>query len=635
MNHLSQLLAPDHSLASQLEHTWRKPHGLWGFLTDNHHTTIGRRFIITAFAFFTLGGIEAMLMRIQLSRPENTFLSNDAYNQLFTTHGTTMMFLFAVPVMEGIGVYFVPLMIGSRSMAFPRLNQFAYFMYLSGGLLLYTALFLNFGPDAGWFSYTPLSGPEYSPGKRVDIWAQMITFTEIAAMCGAVNMVATILKQRAPGMSLNRMPLFVWAQLITAVMVIFALPSVMVASSMLASDRLVATHFFNQAEGGDHLLWQHLFWFFGHPEVYIIFIPASGFMSTLVSAFTKRPVLGYAGFVLTMIATAFIGFGVWVHHMFTTGLPQIGTSFFTAASMLISIPTGYQIFAWTATLFRGKIQFKTPIFYVFAFLFVFVIGGLTGVMLASVPLDFQLHDTYFVVAHLHYVLIGGAIFPLLGVMHYWFPKMSGRMLNETAGKWACALVFLGFNLTFFPMHLLGLWGMPRRVYTYLETLGWTQLNQLATAGTIVLGMGVLLFVINALVSARRGEVAGDDPWGSFSLEWATSSPPAPYNFAYLPTTRDRYEIWTAAPDQPVVSGLSSTKRETLVTKLMDAEPDHIAELPRPTIWPFLVALASGIGIITAIFTPWGVPLGMVLVAFALIGWFWPHPPHRELLEEQP
>jgi cytochrome c oxidase subunit I+III len=628
-------MTADDALHVQLSETWKKPTGLMGFLTDNHHTTIGRRFIITAFAFFILGGIEALLMRIQLARPENTFLTNDLYNQLFTTHGTTMMFLFAVPVMEGVGVYFIPLMIGSRSMAFPRLNQFAYFSYLTGGLLLYTGLFLNIGPDAGWFSYTPLSGPEFSPGKRVDVWAQMITFTEIAALCGGVNMVATILKHRAPGMSLNRMPLFVWSQLITSVMVVFSLPAVMVASSMLASDRLVATHFFNHAEGGDHLLWQHLFWFFGHPEVYIIFIPATGFMSTLVSAFTRRPVLGYVGFVLSMVATGFIGFGVWVHHMFTTGLPQIGTTFFTASSVLISIPTAYQIFAWTATIFRGKLILKTPMFYVLGFLFVFIVGGLTGVMLASVPLDYQLHDTYFVVAHLHYVLIGGAIFPLLGVMHYWFPKMSGRMLSEKAGLWAFALIFLGFNLVFFPMHQLGLVGMPRRVYTYLETLGWTQLNQLATLGASILGIGLLIYVINVIVSLRRGAVAGNDPWKSFSLEWSTTSPPPDYNFDYLPTTRDRYELWSAAPDQPHVSGLPADKRTTLITKLMDAEPDHIHELPRATIWPFLLAVANAVGIITAIFTPWGIPLGMLLAAIPLIRWFWPYPPHRELLEEQP
>ncbi|HKR62765.1 MAG TPA: cbb3-type cytochrome c oxidase subunit I [Thermoanaerobaculia bacterium] len=625
----------DRAIHEALEKTWEKPKGLWGFLTDNSHTTIGKRFIITAFGFFILAGIEALLMRIQLARPENSFMGPDAYNQLFTTHGTTMMFLFAVPVMEGVGLCFVPLMIGTRSMAFPRLNQFAYFSYLTGGLLLYVALFLNFGPDAGWFSYVPLSGPEYSPGKRVDIWAQMITFTEIGAISGAISMLGTILKHRAPGMSLNRMPLFVWSQLITSVMVIFALPSVMVASSMLATDRLISTHFFNKAEGGDALLWQHLFWFFGHPEVYIIFIPATGFMSTIISAFTRRPVFGYTGMVLAMISTAFIGFGVWVHHMFATGLPQLGLSFFAAAGFMIAIPNGFQIFAWLTTLWRGRIVMKTPLAYALAFLFVFVNGGLTGVILSAVPLDWQLHDTMFVVAHLHYVLIGGAVFPLLGIIAYWFPKLSGRMLSEKLGWVSFVLIFLGFNMTFFPMHQLGLMGMPRRIYTYLSGLGWQNLNQLATAGAFILGLGVLLYAINVVISIKGGALAGDDPWLSFGLEWSTSSPPPPYDFLYLPTVRDRYERWTMAPDQPVVSGLRTDVREVLVTRVMDAEPDHRTEIPRPTIIPFLVACAEAVGVIVAIFTPWGVPLGFVLAACVLGFWVWPHPPHRELLEEQP
>ncbi|HEX2121725.1 MAG TPA: cytochrome c oxidase subunit I [Thermoanaerobaculia bacterium] len=625
----------DAELHAQLCETWRKPKGLWGWLTDNHHTTLGKRFIITAFVFFVLGGIEALLMRTQLARPENQFVSNDLYNQLFTTHGSTMMFLFAVPVLEGLGLYIIPLMIGTRQMSFPRLNQFGYFSYLTGGILLYTGLFLNFGPDQGWFSYVPLAGPEFSPGKRVDVWAQMITFTEIGSLAAAVSMVATILKHRAPGMSLNRMPLFVWGELVTGIMIIFAMPAVMVASSMLASDRLVATHFFNNAEGGDALLWQHLFWFFGHPEVYIIFLPGTTMMSTLISAFTKRPVFGYVGMVLSIVSTAFIGFGVWVHHMFATGLPQIGTTFFTASSIMIVIPTAFQVFSWLVTLFRGRIVFRTPILYAFGMIFIFVAGGLTGVMLASVPLDWQLHDTFFVVAHFHYVLIGGAIFPLLGAIAYWYPKMTGRMLSERLGWWAFGLIFAGFNITFFPMHQLGLLGMPRRVYTYLETLGWNDLNLLSTVGAYILGVGLLLYALNVFVSARSGIPAGDDPWKSFGLEWFTSSPPPPYNFLYLPTTRDRYELWTMAPDQPLVSGLSAHKREVLITQLMDAEPDHRIESPGPTIWPFFAAVALAAGIITAIFTPWGIPLGLVLAAIALTGWFWPQRPHHELLEEQP
>jgi cytochrome c oxidase subunit I+III len=625
----------DLRLEAQLAETWRKPRGLLGFLTDNHHTTIGRRYIITAFAFFFFGGIEALLMRIQLAQPASAFLSPDRYNQLFTTHGSTMMFLFAVPVMEGVGIMFVPLMIGTRQMAFPRLNQFGYFSYLTGGLLLYTALLLNFAPDAGWFAYVPLSGPEFSPGKRVDIWAQMITFTEIGALSGAVSMVTTILKHRAPGMSLNRMPLFVWGQLITGLMVIFAMPAVMVSSSMLASDRLIATHFFNKAEGGDAILWQHLFWFFGHPEVYIIFIPGTTMMSTLVSAFTKRPVYGYVGMVLALVSTGFIGFGVWVHHMFATGLPQLGLSFFTASSVMISIPTAFQVFSWIATIWHGKIQWHSPIGYVFSLILVFVIGGLTGVMLASVPLDWQLHDTFFVVAHLHYVLIGGAVFPLLGALTYWYPKFTGRLMNEKLSWTGVAFIFTGFNLTFFPMHILGLMGMPRRVYTYLPTLAWGNMNMLATIGAFVLGFGVLLFVANVLISLRKGAIAGPNPWGSYSLEWATSSPVPAYDFLYLPTVRDRYALWSAAGEELRVAGMRTDRRELLITTLMDAEPDHLAEMPNPTLWPFVLAVASAIGVITAIFTPWGVPLGVALAAIALIGWFWPKPPHKELLEPQP
>jgi cytochrome c oxidase subunit 1 len=386
-------------LAARLDHTWRRPPGIIGWLATVDHKEIGRRYIVTALLFLAAGGVLSLLMRLQLARPDSNLISAQRYNELFTMHGSTMMFLFAVPVMEGIAVYVIPLMLGTRSTAFPRLNAFSYFMYLFGGLLLWVAFVINIGPDVGWFAYTPLSGPQFSPGKRADIWAQMITFTEVAALAAAVVLVCTILKTRAPGMTLSRMPLFAWAMLVVAVMIIFSMPAVALASSMLISDRLVGTNFYNAAEHGDALLWQHLFWFFGHPEVYIIFLPATGFVSTIVETFCRRPVFGYPIVVLALVSTGILSFGLWVHHMFATGLPRVGYSFYTATSMAVAIPTGLQIFCWLATIWDGRPRFPVPMLYVVAFIVTFVIGGLTGVMVAAVPLDLQLHDTYFVVAH--------------------------------------------------------------------------------------------------------------------------------------------------------------------------------------------------------------------------------------------
>jgi cytochrome c oxidase subunit I+III len=606
-----------------LERTWKYASGLWGWIAEVDHKRIGLRYIVTALIFFAFGGIEALMMRVQLAKPENGFLNPDLYNEIFTTHGSTMMFLFAVPIMLGLGVYLVPLMVGTRNLAFPRLNAFSFYVYLIGGLFLYTAFFLNTGPDAGWFAYVPLSGPQFSPGKRMDVWGQMVTFTEISAMSVAVNLITTAFKQRAPGMSLNRIPIFVWAMIVTSFMVIFAMPAVALASQMLPLDRLIDTHFFNPAEGGDVLLWQHLFWFFGHPEVYIIFIPATGIVSTILAPFTRREVFGYMALVLSLVATGFIGFGLWVHHMFATGLPQLGQSFFTAASIMIAIPSGAQIFCWLATLWGGRLRFQTPLLYVLGFLFTFMIGGLTGVMLAAVPLNLQVHDTFFVVAHLHYVLIGGAVFPLLGGLFYWFPKMTGRMPSETLGKLSFWLVFLGFQITFFPQHILGLQGMPRRVYTYLPETGWGDLNMLSTVGAFILGLGVLVFVINMVTSRVSGPLAGDDPWRSDTLEWSTSSPPPPYNFQYIPTVGARAALWNMREDQPVVTGLRSHLREVLITNMMDADPDHRQVLPGPTIWPFFLSLGVGVTFIVGIFTPWGLPIGAVPVAISLVGWFWP------------
>jgi cytochrome c oxidase subunit 1 len=609
--------------AQTLEQTWSDPPGIIGWFAAINHKTIAKRFMVTTFIFFVLGGLLALAMRLQLAQPNLKLLSADLYNQVFTMHGSTMMFLFAVPVMQAVAVYLVPLMIGARSVAFPRMNAFAWWIFTMGGIMLFTAFFANTGPDAGWFAYVPLAGPQYSPGHRVDFWAQMISFTELSSLMEAVVLIATIFKMRAPGMALNRMPLFVWTVLVTNVMVLFAMPAVMLASTALITDRLVGTHFYNPGEGGDALLWQHLFWFFGHPEVYLIFIPPLGFISSIVATFSRRPVVGYPAMVLALIATAFLAFGLWVHHMFATNLPELGKTFFTAASLMIAIPTSVQIFCWIATLWTGRINFKTPLLFVLAFFVILLLGGLTGLMLASVPLDYQLHDSFFVVAHLHYVLLGGAVFPLFGAFYYWFPKFTGRMLSERLGRWNFWLFFIGFNLTFFPMHVLGLQGMPRRVYTYPAEMGWGKLNLVATIGGAVIALSVLLFIVNVLRSRRHGEVAASDPWGAGTLEWSVSSPPPMGNFELVPVVHGRYPLWQAPGAPTHVTGLANDYREILVTSVADARVDHRLWLPSSTAWPFLAAVATTALFVGSIYTPWAVVWGAPPVAIAATLWFWP------------
>ncbi len=610
-------------LAARLDATWRRPPGFIGWLATVDHKEIGRRYIVTALIFLALGGVLALAMRVQLARPDQNLIGAARFNELFTMHGSTMMFLFAVPVMEGVAVFIIPLMIGSRSTAFPRLNAFSYYMYLFGGMLLWGAFLLNIGPDIGWFAYTPLSGPQFSPGKRADIWAQMITFTEVSALAAAVVLVATILKTRAPGMSLARMPLFAWAMLVVAVMIIFAMPSVALASSFLISDRLVGTQFYNHYEHGDALLWQHLFWFFGHPEVYIIFLPATGFVSVLVETFCRRPVFAYPVVVLALISTGILSFGLWVHHMFATGLPRVGYSFYTAASMSVSIPTGLQIFCWLATIWDGRPRFTVPMLYVIGFIFTFVIGGLTGVIVASVPLDLELHDTYFIVAHFHYVLIGGAVFPLLGILTYWYPKITGRMMSETLGKIGFWTIFLGFQLTFFPMHFSGMLGMPRRVYTYPAGLGLELPNLLSSIGAFVVAAAVLLFVINGVVSLHRGAIAPPNPWDAASLEWATASPPPVYNFEHIPVVESRTPLWDQQGELPVVTGLRVDDKEMLLTTVVAAAPDLREPVPEASLWPLIAAIATAVFFIASIFSPWAIPFGAIPAAIALIAWFWP------------
>jgi cytochrome c oxidase subunit I len=514
----------------------KEPTGWASWITTTDHKRIGIMYMVTTFVFFLLGGVEALMMRLQLGAPENTLIAPQTYNQLFTLHGTTMIFLFVVPMMAGLANYFVPLMVGARDMAFPRLNALSYWLLLAGGIVFYASIFWN-PPEAGWTSYVPLSSITYSPGGGQDAWIYLIHLTGLSSILGALNFYVTIANMRARGMSWGRLPLFIWAILTYSILIIFAMPVIAGAVTMLLTDRHFGTHFFDPANGGSPILWQDLFWFFGHPEVYIMVLPGFGLVSEIVPVFARKPIFGYKAIAASTVTIAFLGFLVWVHHMFTSPIPEAIIIFAMLSSFLIAIPTGVKIFGWLATLWGGMIEFKTPLLFCVGFIALFTIGGISGVFLAVFPVDWQLNETYFVVAHIHFVLMGGAVFTVFAAIYYWFPKITGRMMSESLGQWSFYLMFFGFLMTFMIQHVLGLDGMPRRVYEYSNVGNLALYNLISTIGSFILGAGVLVTVINVTRSLKHGAIAGPDPWKANTLEWFTSSPPPVNNFDAIPTVR--------------------------------------------------------------------------------------------------
>lgn len=615
-----------------LDRVWNNARGLVGQLTAVNHTTIGLRFIVTGIVFLLIGGMLSMFLRLQLAWSDQTVLDHALYNQLMTMHGTTMMFLFAVPIMEGVALYLIPKMIGARDVPYPRMTAFGYWCYLFGGIFLYSSFLFGSAPDGGWFMYTPLSGAEYSPGKGPDFWLLGVTFAEIAAVTAAIELVVSILKTRAPGMAIQRMPLFAWYVLVTALMIAFGFPPLILASILLEIERAFGFVFFEVAAGGSPLLWQHLFWLFGHPEVYIIFLPAAGVVSTLIPVFARRPIVGYSWLVLAVIATGFLSFGLWVHHMFTIGIPLLALSFFSAASMAVAIPMGVQVFSWIATLWAGRPELRPPMRFILGFFFIFVLGGLTGVMVALVPFDWQVHDTHFIVAHLHYVVIGGLLFPLFAGIYYWLPHVSGRMPHDGFSRMVFWLLFIGFNLTFLPMHFTGLLGMPRRAYTYSAELGasvqW--LNLVSTAAGFLLAVGFVAFCVDVWLAWRHGKKAGINPWNGATLEWAMPTPPPSYNFVSIPTVGERDPLWErpGLPDQLArgegfLAGAPRGVRETLATGLRSGEPDHVIRLSDSTWVPLVTALTI-LAVLAFFILGWYVPATLAFVGTicAVIYWLW-------------
>jgi cytochrome c oxidase subunit I+III len=619
------MTARDDDLA-RLQDVWRTQRG-WRFFSSVNNTNIGLLYIGTALLFFILAGVLGLLMRVQLAVPGNGFLGAETYNQVFTMHGSVMMFLFAIPIVEAIAVYLLPNMLGARDLPFPRLSAYAFWAYAIGGLAFFCTLFVGLAPDGGWFMYPPLTGLKYSPGLNADFWLLGIGFIEISAIAGAIELIVGILFTRAPGMTLGRMPVYAWAMLVVGVMIVFAFPAVIAGTALLELERAFDWPFFLADRGGDPLLWQHLFWFFGHPEVYIIFLPAAGMVSTIVPTLAATPLVARRAIIAALVGVGVFSFGLWAHHMFTAGLGTLEMGFVSAASMAVAVPTAIQVFAWIATLWKGKVKANAPTLFLLGFMAIFVLGGLTGVMVAVIPFDWQVHDTYFVVAHFHYVLIGGMVFPVFAALYYWLPLVNGNRLSEGLARWVFGLMFVGFNVAFFPMHVTGLLGMPRRVYTYAPDLGWNGLNMLSTVGAFVFALGVLLFAVDAWRALRRPERPVGNPWNASTLEWLRSED---YGNRSIPRIDSIDPLW----DRPelvrdVEEGrhylprTATGARETIATSPVAATPRYVLILPGDS-WLPLIAAAGTAGFFLLLTVKLNVLAwicGVTAIA-AVLGWMW-------------
>jgi cytochrome c oxidase subunit I len=628
----------------RLARIWQTAPGLAGWLSTVDHKEIGIRYIVTAFLFLAAGGIEALIMRAQLAHPNEHLLTPEQYDQLFSTHGMTMIFLYAMPILSGFSNYLWPLLLGARDMAFPRVNALSYWLYVAAGLFMYAGFAMGAGPNDGWFNYVPYANREYNPGLNMDFYALGMIFLGISTTVGSVNFVVTFLRLRAPGMSINRVPVMIWGTLTASAANILVIPSVSLAFFMLWMDRNIGTHFFDVAKGGKPLLWQHLFWMFAHPWVYAIVLPAMGMVSDALPVFCRRPLVAYTAVVLATLATMTLGFGVWVHHMFATGLPTLALSFFSGVSIIIAIPSAVAVFAWTLTIWLGRPVITTAFLFFASMIVLFVIGGVSGFMTGSVPVDWQLTDTYFVVAHIHYVLIGINLFPVMGALYFWFPKFTGRLLDEKLGMVSFWTMFIGFNVAFLPMHLTGLLGMPRRVYTYPANMGWDTLNMITSIGAFVFALGILLTFINVLASLWRGAVAGPNPWDAPTLEWSVPSPPPPYNFAVLPTVASRHPLWEGRLGEG--RGQSSIdrglvldhERETIGTTTLDSEPDVILKMPFDSPAPFILTVGMTLLFVGLLVPAHLFPLtvvGALIVAAAILIWLWPERVLGQTLESRP